>query len=231
MPYPTAAEARAAYDFTDLHDFLNLYYRGMTVLRIEDDFADLTDAYLARAREQGVRHAEIFFDPQNHLLRGVPLADIVDGIGRALDEAERRHGLSSRLIMCFLRDQSPQSALDVLEQARPFYERLAGVGLDSAEAGHPPREFEEVFARAREAGLLTFADAGEEGPPTTSVRRSTCCASPASTTASTPPTTSLLVEHLAGSAYPSRCARCPIAPWASPPISASTLDGSSTPGP
>lgn len=164
VPYRTAADARAAYAFADLRSFLNLYYRGMEVLRQQDDFYELTWAYLRRAHDDGVRHAELFFDPQSHLLRGVPLADVMEGISRALEEAERQLGLTSRLIMCFLRDESPHSALELLERARPYYGRLAGVGLDSAEAGHPPSEFAEVFAQASDAGLLTFAHAGEEGP-------------------------------------------------------------------
>jgi adenosine deaminase len=163
-PYASVEEARAAYDFSDLRSFLNLYYRGMHVLVHERDFYDLTAAYLRRAHADGARHVEVFFDPQSHLVRGVPFADVVGGIGRALQEAERELGLSARLIMCFLRDQSPGSALEVLQLALPYRDLIAGVGLDSAEIGHPPREFATVFARAREEGFAAVAHAGEEGP-------------------------------------------------------------------
>ncbi|WNE96403.1 adenosine deaminase [Streptomyces luomodiensis] len=165
LPYATQEELRAAYSFSDLQDFLNLYYALMTVLRTEDDFADLTDAYLARAREQGVRHAEIFFDPQAHTARGVDIGTVIRGIGRALDAAPRTYGITTRLIMCFLRDESAASALETFEAARPHLDRIAAVGLDSAEVGNPPSKFREVFALAREAGLKCVAHAGEEGPP------------------------------------------------------------------
>ncbi|MEU4897956.1 adenosine deaminase [Streptomyces sp. NPDC044780] len=165
LPYATQEELRAAYSFSDLQDFLNLYYALMTVLRTEDDFADLTDAYLARAREQGVRHAEIFFDPQAHTARGVDIGTVIRGIGRALDAAPRTYGITTRLIMCFLRDESAASALETFEAARPHLDRIAAVGLDSAEVGNPPSKFREVYALAREAGLKCVAHAGEEGPP------------------------------------------------------------------
>jgi adenine deaminase len=164
VPYDSAAEARAAYHFSDLRSFLNLYYRGMQVLVQEDDFAELTAAYLRRAAADGARHVEVFFDPQSHLSRGVHFTDVVGGIGRALADGERELGVSSRLIMCFLRDQSPASALHVLELALDHRDQIVGVGLDSAEIGHPPREFAGVFDLARSAGFLTFAHAGEEGP-------------------------------------------------------------------
>ncbi|MCC4317815.1 adenosine deaminase [Streptomyces malaysiensis] len=165
LPFATREELRAAYSFGDLQDFLNLYYALMTVLRTEDDFADLTDAYLARARAQGVRHAEIFFDPQAHTARGVEIDTVIRGIGRELEAAPRTYGITTRLIMCFLRDESAESALATFETARPHLDRIAAVGLDSAEVGHPPSKFREVYALAREAGLKCVAHAGEEGPP------------------------------------------------------------------
>ncbi|MFI0781093.1 adenosine deaminase [Streptomyces sp. NPDC021212] len=165
LPYATQEELRAAYSFTDLQDFLNLYYALMAVLRTEDDFADLTNAYLARAREQGVRHAEIFFDPQAHTARGVDIGTVIRGLTRALDAAPRTYGITTRLIMCFLRDETAESALATFESARPYLDRITAVGLDSAEVGHPPSKFREVYALAREAGLKCVAHAGEEGPP------------------------------------------------------------------
>ena len=164
VPYADADEARAAYRFSDLRSFLNLYYRGMAVLRHERDFFELTEAYLRHARSDGARHVEIFFDPQSHLVRGVPFDEVVGGISAALADGERELGISSRLIMCFLRDESPRGALEVLGQAIRHRDLIAGVGLDSAEAGHPPGEFAEVFAAAREAGFAAVAHAGEEGP-------------------------------------------------------------------
>ncbi|MFI1848782.1 adenosine deaminase [Streptomyces sp. NPDC020480] len=165
LPYASQDELRAAYSFTDLQDFLDLYYALMAVLRTEDDFADLANAYLARARAQGVRHAEIFFDPQAHTARGVAIGTVIGGLSRALDAAERTYGITTRLIMCFLRDESAESALETFESARPYLDRLTAVGLDSAEVGNPPSKFREVYARAREAGLKCVAHAGEEGPP------------------------------------------------------------------
>ncbi|WP_369356594.1 adenosine deaminase [Streptomyces sp. cg2] len=164
LPYATEDELRRAYSFTDLQSFLNLYYALMEVLRTEDDFADLAHAYLARAKEQGVRHAEIFFDPQAHTSRGVPLGTVIRGLARALDAAPETYGITTRLIMCFLRDESAESALTTFEAARPYLDRITAVGLDSAEVGHPPSKFQEVFALAREAGLKCVAHAGEEGP-------------------------------------------------------------------
>jgi adenosine deaminase len=161
----TAEECRAAYHFNDLQHFLDLYYAGVEVLVTEQDFYELTAAYLQRAHADGARHVEVFFDPQSHTPRGVPFALVVEGIRRALMEAEQKLGVSSRLIMCFLRDQSAASAMVMLETARPYRHIIAGVGLDSAEVGHPPRDFEDVFRVAREAGFLTVAHAGEEGPP------------------------------------------------------------------
>jgi adenosine deaminase len=165
LPYPSVEALRSAYEFTDLQSFLDLYYAAMNVLRTEADFADLADAYFARARAQGVVHAELFFDPQAHVARGVPFETVIDGLWSAVRESERRHGISSKLIMCFLRDRSAESALATLEQALPYGDRIVAVGLDSAEIGHPPAKFERVFARARAEGWKTVAHAGEEGPP------------------------------------------------------------------
>ncbi|MEU7482578.1 adenosine deaminase [Streptomyces sp. NPDC042319] len=165
LPYASQEELRRAYSFSDLQSFLNLYYALMAVLRTEEDFADLAHAYLARAKEQGVRHAEIFFDPQAHTARGVPIGTVIEGLGRALDAAPETYGITTRLIMCFLRDESAESALETFEAARPYLDRITAVGLDSAEVGNPPSKFREVYALAREAGLKCVAHAGEEGPP------------------------------------------------------------------
>jgi adenosine deaminase len=165
LPYATTDELREAYRFEDLQSFLNLYYELMAVLRTERDFEDLADAYLARAAAQGVRHAEIFFDPQAHLSRGVAMGTVVEGLWRALARAEADHGVSTRLIMCFLRDESAESALATLEEAKPYLDRITGIGLDSAEVGHPPVKFREVYEAAAALGLRRVAHAGEEGPP------------------------------------------------------------------
>lgn len=165
LPYADEDALRRAYEFQDLQSFLDLYYALMAVLRTEDDFAELADAYLARAAAQGVRHAEIFFDPQAHTARGVPVGTVIEGLARALDTAEERHGVSTRLILCFLRDESAESALATLEAAAPHLHRVTAVGLDSAELGHPPSKFREVYERAHALGLRKVAHAGEEGPP------------------------------------------------------------------
>ncbi|MER6627677.1 adenosine deaminase [Streptomyces sp. NPDC000987] len=165
LPWADTGELREAYRFQDLQSFLNLYYELMAVLRTERDFADLADAYLARAAAQGVRHAEIFFDPQAHLSRGVEMGTVVEGLWRALGTGEAVHGVSTRLIMCFLRDETAESAMETLEAARPHLDRITGVGLDSAEVGHPPAKFREVYRAAAELGLRRVAHAGEEGPP------------------------------------------------------------------
>ncbi|MGW0552853.1 adenosine deaminase [Streptomyces sp. NPDC002926] len=165
LPYKDTEELRRAYLFQDLQSFLDLYYELMAVLHTEDDFAELADAYLARVAGQGVRHAEIFFDPQAHTARGVPIGTVIDGLARALDGSQQRHGISTRLIMCFLRDESAESAMATLDAAKPHLHRIAGVGLDSAEAGHPPSKFREVYAAADALGLRKVAHAGEEGPP------------------------------------------------------------------
>jgi adenosine deaminase len=165
LPYADTDELRKAYQFEDLQSFLNLYYELMAVLRTEQDFEDLANAYLARAAAQGVRHAEIFFDPQAHLARGVDMGTVVEGLWRALGRSEENHGVSTKLIMCFLRDESAESAMKTLEAARPYLDRITGIGLDSAEVGHPPVKFREVYEAAAALGLRRVAHAGEEGPP------------------------------------------------------------------
>lgn len=165
LAYPDVTALRAAYDFSDLQSFLDLYYAGAAVLRDEDDFYDLAWAYLLRAKADGVVHTEIFFDPQTHTDRGIPFAVVINGIWRALQQGEQELGISFRLIMCFLRHLSEEAAFATLEQARPHLDKITAVGLDSSERGHPPEKFAQVFARARELGLLTVAHAGEEGPP------------------------------------------------------------------
>jgi adenosine deaminase len=164
LPASATAPARRACDYDDLQDFLELYYDGVAVLRTRRDFEDLTWAYLQRARADGVRHVELFFDPQSHTSRGVALGEVVQGIRDALVRGEAELGVTWRLIMCFLRDQGPAAALATLEAARPWRHVLAGVGLDSAESGYPPARFAAVFAAAARMGLLPFAHAGEEGP-------------------------------------------------------------------
>src|SRR5215469_9481056 len=165
LAYPSVDALRAAYRFENLQSFLDVYYAGAAVLRDESDFHALTLAYLERAHQDGVVHVEIFFDPQTHTARGVPLAAVIHGIHGALREGETRFGISHRLILCFLRHLSAAEAMATLEAALPYRELFAGVGLDSSEAGHPPGKFAAVFARAREAGLAAVAHAGEEGPP------------------------------------------------------------------
>jgi len=164
LPYASVADLAAAYEFGNLQEFLDLYYQGMNVLITEQDFYDLTSAYLQRARAQNVLHTEIFFDPQAHTARGVAFATVLDGISRALDDGRKKLGINSRLIMCFLRDKSAAEAEATLDQALAHTDRIIGVGLDSAEVGHPPAKFRDVFARARAAGLRAVAHAGEEGP-------------------------------------------------------------------
>lgn len=165
LPYATVDDLRAAYEFSNLQDFLDIYYQGMNVLVREQDFFDLTFAYLERVAAQSVRHVEIFFDPQGHTSRGVAFDTVIDGIWRALEEGQSRFGISFRLIMCFLRHLSEDEAFATLEAARPHLDRIAAVGLDSGEVGNPPSKFARVFARARELGLRAVAHAGEEGPP------------------------------------------------------------------
>ncbi|WP_262058232.1 adenosine deaminase [Streptomyces sp. STR69] len=165
LPYADTEALRKAYLFEDLQSFLNLYYELIAVLRTERDFEDLANAYLARAAAQGVRHAEIFFDPQAHLARGVDMGTVVEGLWRALGDSETDHGISTRLIMCFLRDESADSAMETLDAAKPYLHRITGIGLDSAEVGHPPVKFREVYEAAAALGLRRVAHAGEEGPP------------------------------------------------------------------
>lgn len=165
LPYATVDDLKAAYDFADLQAFLDLYYAGMSVLLKEQDFYDLTAAYMKRAVADGVVHTEIFFDPQGHTERGVPFEVTLDGIWRALRDAEAEHGITSRIIMCFLRHLDEGDAFPVLEQAMAHRDRIVGVGLDSSELGHPPQKYQRVFAKARDAGFKLVAHAGEEGPP------------------------------------------------------------------
>lgn len=164
VPYASVQALRAAYDFASLQDFLDLYYQGMAVLKSEQDYCDLAMAYVRRAAADGVRHAEVFFDPQAHARNGVPLTTVLAGLRRATEASVREHGLSLRLILCFLRDLGPDDAMATLEAALPHRDGFIGVGLDSAEQGNPPGPFAPVFARARAAGLRTVAHAGEEGP-------------------------------------------------------------------
>ncbi|ASK28467.1 adenosine deaminase [Neisseria chenwenguii] len=165
IPYADADEVRAAYAFHNLQSFLDIYYAGAAVLLHEQDFYDLTRAYLLRCREDNVVHTEIFFDPQTHTARGVAFETVLNGIVRACREAKENWGIGSKLIMCFLRHLPEESAFETLKTALPFKEQIIGVGLDSSEIGHPPSKFERVFAKARKAGFLTVAHAGEEGPP------------------------------------------------------------------
>ena len=165
IPFDSIEAVRAAYEFEDLQSFLDIYYQGMGVLLAERDFYDLTMAYMRRARDDGVVHTEIFFDPQGHTGRGVAFETVLNGIWKALRDGERQLGITSRLIMCFLRHLDEDDALRTLDRAMAHRDRIAGVGLDSSEVGYPPRKFERVFARAREAGFVAVAHAGEEGPP------------------------------------------------------------------
>ena len=165
LPWATVDEIRSAYAFTDLQSFLNIYYQGTNVLKTEQDFFDLTLAYLERAYQDGVRHAEIFFDPQCHTDRGIPYDVVLDGIVAALREGEKRLDITTGLILCFLRHLSATSAMATLEAALIRSHELLGVGLDSSELGFPPVGFADVFDRARAEGLHTVAHAGEEGPP------------------------------------------------------------------
>ncbi|GGZ43304.1 adenosine deaminase [Asticcacaulis endophyticus] len=165
LPFNSIEAVRAAYDFSNLQDFLDIYYQGADVLRTEADFYDLAMAYFARAAADCVRHAEIFFDPQTHTDRGIAYETVVGGLNRAQLEAEAKWGLTSGLILCFLRHLPEEAALETLEMALTHLDKIIGVGLDSSEVGHPPSKFARVFARARELGLKLVAHAGEEGPP------------------------------------------------------------------
>jgi adenine deaminase len=165
IPYASVEEVRAAYQFSRLQDFLDIYYAGADVLRTAQDFHDLAAAYFDRAAADGIAHAEIFFDPQTHTDRGIPFDVVMRGLLSGMGEAQARHGITSGLILCFLRHLSEEAALETLAQAEPWAEHLMGVGLDSSEVGHPPAKFARVFARAGELGLKRVAHAGEEGPP------------------------------------------------------------------
>jgi adenosine deaminase len=164
LPYASVAETRAAYAFTDLQSFLDIYYAGAAVLLHARDFHELALAYYRRAQADGVVHAELFFDPQTHTARGVAFETVLDGLEGAAQEAKAELGISSRLILCFLRHLSEAEAFQTLEQALPHLWRIHGVGLDSSEKGHPPAKFQRVFEQCRELGLHRVAHAGEEGP-------------------------------------------------------------------
>jgi adenosine deaminase len=165
LSYASVEDLGAAYAFTDLQSFLDIYYAGASVLVHEQDFEDMATAYLERAAADNVVRAEIFFDAQTHTARGVPFRTVIDGLSNAIGQAQGRHGVDAALIMCFLRHLSEDEALATLEQALPFRDRFIGVGLDSSERGHPPEKFAHVFARCRKLGLRLVAHAGEEGPP------------------------------------------------------------------
>jgi adenosine deaminase len=165
LPYAGVDELRAAYSFSNLQSFLDIYYAGASVLRDAEDFHALTAAYLRRAHDDGVVHVEIFFDPQTHTERGIAFTTVLEGITSALREAQEKLGITHRLILCFLRHLSAADAMRTLEEALPYKSAIAAVGLDSSEKGHPPSKFAAVFERARREGLLTVAHAGEEGPP------------------------------------------------------------------
>ncbi|MFZ2986788.1 adenosine deaminase [Ideonella sp.] len=165
LPYPSVEALRAAYAFTDLQSFLDIYYAGASVLLQPQDFYDMAWAYFERAAADQVVHAELFFDPQTHTARGVPMATVIEGLSRACADAQTKLGISSALILCFLRHLSEAEAFDTLEAALPLRQHFIGVGLDSSERGHPPEKFARVFAKCRELGLKLVAHAGEEGPP------------------------------------------------------------------
>jgi len=165
IPFNSAEDVRAAYAFSNLQDFLDIYYQGANVLRTGEDFFDLTLAYMTRASNDGARHAEMFFDPQTHTARGIPFQVVVDGIAAAQRKAHETLGVTSKLILCFLRHLPEDDAVATLRLAEPFRDRIDGVGLDSSEVGHPPSKFAGVFAAARSQGFKLVAHAGEEGPP------------------------------------------------------------------
>jgi adenine deaminase len=165
LSYPSVEALRAAYAFTDLQSFLDIYYAGASVLLKEEDFFDMAWAYFEKAAADNVVHAELFFDPQTHTERGVPIGTVIRGLHHACQRAHAELGISASLILCFLRHLSEDAAFAVLEQALPYREHFIGVGLDSSERGHPPEKFARVFARCRELGLHIVAHAGEEGPP------------------------------------------------------------------
>ncbi|WP_436917708.1 adenosine deaminase [Acinetobacter schindleri] len=164
IPYQSVEEVRQAYNFHNLQSFLDIYYAGANVLIHEQDFYDLAWAYFEKCAEDNVVHTEMFFDPQTHTDRGIAFETVLKGLQRACDDAAEKLGITSHLIMCFLRHLSEAAAFETLEQALPYKDQIIGVGLDSSEVGHPPSKFERVFAKAREAGFLIVAHAGEEGP-------------------------------------------------------------------
>ncbi len=165
IPFASVEEVRAAYDFSNLQDFLDIYYAGANVLLTRQDFHDLAAAYFARAAADGVVHAELMFDPQTHTDRGVPFSEVIEGLLCAMEAARAEHGISSSLILSFLRHLSEEAAFATLAEAEPWLDRIEAVGLDSSEVGHPPEKFARVFAAARDKGLRITAHAGEEGPP------------------------------------------------------------------
>ncbi|UGQ25256.1 adenosine deaminase [Acinetobacter calcoaceticus] len=165
IPYKSVEEVKQAYNFHNLQSFLDIYYAGANVLVHEQDFYDLAWAYFEKCAEDCVVHTEMFFDPQTHTDRGVAFSTVINGLKRACADAKAKFGISSQLIMCFLRHLSEEAAFETLEQALPFKQDIIAVGLDSSEVGHPPAKFERVFAKAREEGFLIVAHAGEEGPP------------------------------------------------------------------
>ncbi|EPR7549511.1 adenosine deaminase [Vibrio fluvialis] len=164
IPFSSPDEVRAAYQFSNLQSFLDIYYQGANVLIHEQDFFDLTWAYLLHCQQDNVMHTEIFFDPQTHTARGIAFETVINGITQALEKGQQELGISSQLIMCFLRHLSEADAMHTLQQALPYKDKIVGVGLDSSEQGHPPEKFQQVFRQAREAGFITVAHAGEEGP-------------------------------------------------------------------
>jgi adenine deaminase len=165
IPFKTIEDVRAAYSFSNLQDFLDIYYQGASVLMVEADFYDLTMAYLKRVAADACSHVEVFFDPQTHTDRGIDLGVVISGIAHALEDGEAQLGVSSKLILCFLRHLDEDAAFATLAAAEPYLDKIFGVGLDSSELGHPPSKFARVFKACREKGLHLFAHAGEEGPP------------------------------------------------------------------
>ncbi len=165
IPYKDIQEVKSAYNFNNLDSFLNIYYESSKVLINEKDFFDLTWSYLLKCKQDNIVHTEIFFDPQAHINRGVSFESVINGISKALDKANHEFGLTSKIIMCFLRHLEEESGFGVLEQAVKYKDKIIGVGLDSSELGNPPKKFQKLFQKAREEGFLTVAHAGEEGPP------------------------------------------------------------------
>jgi adenine deaminase len=165
IPFKSVEEVRAAYRFSRLQDFLDVYYQGAGVLQTEEDFHDLALAYMERVEQDGVRHVEVFFDPQTHTDRGLPIGVSIDGILSGLAAGERRHGITWQLIPCILRHLDEEAGLKTLQDLEPWYGQILGIGLDSSEVGHPPEKFARLFTRVGDTGLKRFAHAGEEGPP------------------------------------------------------------------